>query len=271
MLDLWFLWYYFCACCEKFVSLERKYPMIARSLCLLVSVGLTLAFGDVLTTLNLSTGFNTNGDLITTDLGCDAHWTWGGSFNGDTNPDPNPCGVAAQVVMQTDPDWYPGGGQLPNSSGSEWIARDATTRHNGDDTYSVFFYLANDAGAVLSGQWSAEDLGAIYLNGHIIVESGANFSIFASTSACAPPAPKGCFYPDLQNGLNTLTISILESNDSWEGVRFQGTVTGIGASFVPPSDPPTPVPEPTYWGVLGVMAAAVCLSRRIAPSKFLER
>jgi hypothetical protein len=192
-------------------------------------------------TLNLSTGLDSNANLITTDLGCDANWVQ------TSGPSDSCAGNAGQVVMSGDPDWY--GGWVADGPNSNWITSDASRTGNGAPlpvTYEVSFYLADTAGASLSGSWTVDDGGEISLNGTQLQSLGdGNWSSLS---------PLTTDTTDLVAGLNTLSISITDSDDYLEGVRFEGSVTGDGASFV--------TPEPGSLTLLGLGALALGLMRR---------
>jgi hypothetical protein len=187
-------------------SCYRKAALVAA---ILMALGCPVAFAA---TINLSTGLNAGGNLITTDLGCDAHWT---QVSGPTTA----CGDYAQVAMSGDADWG-GGGWVPNGLNSNWITSDASNPRNGSPlpTYQVQFYLADTTNASLTGSWTIDDQGTISLNGNQIgVLGNGNWGAMSSVSAGA-----GSFVA----GLNTLSITMTLSDNSLEGVRFDGSVTG---------------------------------------------
>lgn len=158
-------------------------------------------------TLNLSTGLDASGNLITSDLGCDAHWTVTGS---------GACsGGAAQVVMPGDADWY--GGWPANGPNSAAITRNASVQDNGNPlpTFSVNFYLADTTGASLSGSWGIDDGGYIALNGNTLATGGCCISMSGVSSSTG-----------FVTGLNTLSIVMTSTDDFLEGVRFEGSVSG---------------------------------------------
>lgn len=178
-------------------------------------------------TLNLSTGLDAGSNLITTDLGCDAHWTQ------TAGPAPSCANSKGQVVMTSDADWY--GGWLADGSSSNWITSNAQTTANGSPlpSYQIQFYLTNTVGATFSGSWAIDDVGTISLNGTQIAALGSGAWGGLSPIGGNPAA-------DLQAGLNTLTITMTNSDDFLEAVRFEGSVTGNGASFSAPSGVPEP-------------------------------
>jgi hypothetical protein len=198
------------------------------------------SFGGV---LNLSTGLDSAGNVITTDHGCDAHWVQvtgpslacaGGGTTG-----------AAEVVLPTDPDWF--GGWLANDTNSAWISSDVTTTQNGSPapTYSITFYLSSTVGASLSGLWSSDDGSIVKLNSATLGTQGGcciyNGSVSDSTAG------------DFLVGANTLSITIQNSDNFLEGVRFNGSVTGQGAAFAP---------EPGSVVLMLMGAGAIVLRRR---------
>ena len=195
--------------------------------------GLPALFGG---TLNLSTGLDSGGSLITTDLGCDAHWV---QVAGPTAACAN---SAAQVVMSSDAGWF--GGWIANGPNSNWITSNASTTANGSPLpgYSVTFFLDNTSGASLSGSWTIDDQGAISLNGNPIGSlGGGNWGSLSSVSASSGFAV----------GANTLRIAMSSSDNFLEGVRFEGSVTGPGASLSP-SHPAVPEPISGWMFVAGM-------------------
>ena len=185
-------------------------------LCLIVALSAPAAFAG---TLNLSTGLDSSGNRITTDLGCDAHWV------AIAGPSTACAGSAAQVVMWGDPDWF--GGWVGSGPNSDWITSNAGTQQNGSPlpSYMIQFYLASTTGASLSGSWTIDDEGTISLNGNQLnyLPSGYWGSL----------NPVSASSSDFVPGLNSLVISMTSSDNYLEGVRFEGSVTGEGASFVP--------------------------------------
>lgn len=191
-------------------------------ICLIALVSASAAMAG---TVNLSTGYDSTGALITTDLGCDANWV--------ETAGPTPaCTPMAQIVMPEDLDWWggwTGDGADPSAGGlaSDWITSDASSTANGSPlpTYSISFYLADVTGASLSGYWYADDGGTIALNGNVLGSQGSCCTYAAPVSASATS--------DFVAGINTLTLSLNSSDDYLDGVRFAGSVTGDGASLVP--------------------------------------
>lgn len=164
--------------------------------------------------INVSTGLDSSGALITTGGQGDANWTVGG------NP--------AQVVVSTSADWY--GGWVADGPNSDWIAINAGTAHNGPApyTFSTTFDLTGyDLSTVsLSGFWTIDDGGMLDLNGNQIDSLSVNNNPWTSLHSFSTIS--SYFLP----GINTLSITITDSDNTYEGVRLQGSVTG------------TTVPEP---------------------------
>lgn len=196
----------------------------------LVLGGLLLAFGPSVGRagiLNLSTGLDSGGTAISTDLGCDAHWQVSGVAA---------CaGGAAQTVRPGDGDWY--SGWAANSASSEWITRNASVTTNGSPlpTFSISFNLTDTAGASLTGSWSSDDSSNLYLNGNLLA-SGAQWGLTAL------PIVNSGFVA----GTNVLSFQMSSSDNYLEGVRFEGTVTGNGAAYGAASA----APEPGSWVLL---------------------
>jgi hypothetical protein len=212
-------------------------------LALAVALGLALGcrVGEVRAdpiTINLATGLDASNNLITTGGAPDAHWTVRG------NP--------AQVVVPGSgdsgfPDWIANG---PNSA---WIARNANDAFgNGLDTYTRTFDLTgfNPATASITGFWTLDDGGTLSLNGHLIGTLDASTTPWFSFHAFSVPAGSPFFNP----GVNTLQISITQTDTFLEGVRLQGTLTAEAAA----------IPEPTSVVLFGLalVGGALCAWRR---------
>ncbi len=154
--------------------------------------------------------------------------------------------ATASVVTPSDADWS--SDWVPNSSTSAWIAYDPTVCcHNGDGDYSTTFTLNSDdlSTVSLSGAWTLDDVGSLYLNGNLIGSLGDvswgslhSFSVAAGSS-------------DFVLGTNTLSIDITFSDSFLEGVNLQGSLSGYT------------VPEPSYLAsVLTCMGILLGFARR---------
>jgi hypothetical protein len=196
----------------------------------------TLAFANAsavqAATINVSTGLDASDNLLLASGLPDAHWV-------ATNPG---GGAPAQAVYPDSPDWY--GGWLPNGPNSLWVARDASTSANGTGTYSTTFNLNGfDLSTVsLTGGWALDDSGIIALNGNTIgaLPAGAWGSLTPVTVAAGSP--------DFVSGLNTLSITITDSDFFLEAVRFEGSVQGTQS---------TPEPATLVSALLGGFGLAV--------------
>ena len=170
-------------------------------------------------TLNVSTGLDASGNLITTDGGYDAHWLVQ-QTDGTYAP--------AQAVMPQDADWY--SGWLPNGPNSDWIARNAFNCCNGPAPYSFTrtFDLLDTTNASFFGGWTIDDQGTLSLNGHLIETLGNGN--WGSLTPFSVDASSG----DFVTGVNTITITITSDDDFKEGVRMDGTVSGdLGTGTTP--------------------------------------
>lgn len=189
-------------------------------------------------TVNLSTGLDSNGNLITADGGCDANWV-------QTAGPANACGGNGQIVTPGDADWY--GGWVGNGPNSDWITSTAAVTANGSPlpTYQISFWLDDTTGAALSGSWTVDDAGYIALNGTTIGSEGdgnwTQLNTLTTNSA------------NLVAGWNSLAITMTDSDNFLEGVRFEGSVTGDGASLAP---------EPGTLALFGLGTLGLGLMRR---------
>lgn len=209
-------------------------------------VGITLAalptFAD---TLNLSTGQDSSGNIISSGGVTDANWT----STVDATYDPT---GATQTVFPNNADWY--GGWTPNTASSDWIARNPNVTDNGPAPYSFFFTfdLADTTGASVSGSWTIDDQGTLTLNGTQIGSLGngnwGGLTAFSDSTAS-----------DFMAGLNTLEITMTSDDDYLEGVDLTGTLNGDIAA----------APEPATWllmaGGLGLGAIGKLRLRKARP------
>jgi hypothetical protein len=168
--------------------------MIAASA--LIAVGLP----SMAQVINVSTGVNPGWNYNTTE--------WG-------------TGVAS-IVTSSDPDWY--GGWVPNDGNSSWIAANPNNTAGNNGTYSLSFNLAGYAlsSVSLSGSWTIDDTGTLYLNGNSLASLGNDN--WGSLYAFSAPIS------DFVAGWNTLSIVGGWTDDYLEGVRLEGDVTGSLAS-----------------------------------------
>ena len=194
--------------------------MIAASA--LIAVALPSMASDI----DVSTGVNPAWNYNTTE--------WG-------------TGVAS-IVTPGDADWY--GGWVPNDASSSWIAANPNSTAGNNGTYSLNFDLSGYtlSSVSLSGSWTIDDAGSLYLNGNLLGSLGnGNWGSLFSFSA-----PNS----DFVAGVNTLSLVGGSTDDFLEGVRLQGDVSGSLAA--------APDAASTF-GLLGLaMAALAGLRRKLA-------
>ena len=165
--------------------------------------------------IDLSTGRDVNDNLITTSGAADAHWTVSEQGGGTG---------FAQVVAPGSADWS---GWSPDGPNSSWIARNANTANNGlaPYTFSCTFDLTGyELSTVsLAGQWGIDDTGILTLNGNQIGSQGSS----GQEGCCWPQSfSVSAGSPFLNQGLNTLAITMTWCDENFGGVRLEGMVTG---------------------------------------------
>ena len=162
--------------------------------------------------INLATGLDASNQLLSTSGAADAHWTVD-QHGGGTAP--------AQVVTASSADGGFFAGWAADGPNSDWIALNANTSAPGPSPYTFYrtFDLtgANLANVSIVGQWAIDDQGTLMLNGNTIA-STASFSLMDFSV----PADS----PFFKQGLNTLTITMTFSDNSYDAVRLEGSVTG---------------------------------------------
>jgi PEP-CTERM motif len=191
-------------------------------------------------TINLATGLDGSGTLQTTGNAGDANWTY-------NDPGVTPNTGSAKVVAPYNAD---SGSWLANGPNSSWIAPYPDLTDNGPApytfarTFDLSGYILSSV--IFSGSWTIDDAGTVALNGTQIssLGSGAWYGLTAFTQGAAT----------LNQGLNTLTITMTSADQHMEAVRLEGSVNGDLA--------PTGVPEPATWALFGLGAAAVGMLRR---------
>ena len=187
------------------------------------SASLTTAGSQRLTAaptfINLSTGLNASFSLIGSNGSPDPHWTVDQAVGGT---------AAAQIVTSAGAD-FSSGAWLADGPNSDWIARNANVTNNGAAPYTFnrTFDLAgyNLSSVLISGGWTIDDGGTLSLNGNQIAALGANN--WGTLNSFSVPAGSAF----LNQGLNTLTITITTSDEFLEAVRLEGGVTvGLAAT-----------------------------------------
>ena len=152
----------------------------------------------------------------------------------------------AGIVTPGDADSGFAGGWVPNSSSSSWVAFDPNnSSDNGLGNYSTTFTLTSSdlATATISGSWTLDDSGSLFLNGNDIgdLADGSWTSLH--------PFSVGAGSGDFVLGTNTLSLDITDSDVFLEGVNLQGSLTGV-------------VPEPsTLFPLAGGLAIMILFAR----------
>lgn len=192
-------------------------------------------------TINLATGLDGSGNLITAGGTSDANWTVVDPTGGTA--------AAAQVVSSSSADFF--GGWVANGPNSDWIAANANTTNNGPAPYTftrTFDLTGFDStsASLTGGMWTIDDGGTLALNGTTLGTLGSG----NWTSLHAFTAPSSDFLP----GVNTLTITITSSDQFEEGVRLEGnlSVNRLIAG----------VPEPSTFVLLGLGLVAGAATRK---------
>lgn len=212
----------------------------------LVAVLCALSLGIVVssasaTNFNFATGQDVHGGIQTNGDSLDANWTQVGA----TSP---LNGSNTYVVGPNTSDWY--GQWLANSSTSSWIAPNPdNSRGNGNFTVSYSFDLTGyqlGTASFSNTAWTIDDTGFVSLNGHQLSSiSNDNWSSLHAFSIDTA---------DLNQGINTLTITSNNSDVFLEAVRFEGMLS---------IDPNTNnVPEPGVLALCGISLLGLVFARR---------
>lgn len=175
------------------------------------------------TSVNLATGLDAAGNLITSGGVNDVNWT--------VTPDPtySPTGIP-QTVFPNNADWF--GDWASNGPNSDWIARDANVTNNGPAPYSFYrtFTLTAaelSSATIIGGAWAIDDSGTLSLNGNTLSTLGTGawggLTSFSATTS------------DFVVGANTLAITMTYDDEYLEAVRLQGTLSFNGSSVPEPS------------------------------------
>jgi hypothetical protein len=202
--------------------------------------------------INVSTGFNASGQLITTNNTADANWvyipqtgtpsesTFGcPSASGSYTP-PAGCTTGTASPLQTvgpgDADWW--GPWASNGPNSDWIT--INPNNSTGNTYGLYYTTFNISGSVptnlcLVGAMGIDDNGLLALNGTAIM---GNLNLYG-------PGPYyggyQSLYPllnipissNLVTGTNVLSLGWGSTDNSLEAFRLQATIQTCGASLIP--------------------------------------
>jgi hypothetical protein len=195
-------------------------------------------------TLNLSaTGLDAINNLINTAGQLDAHWTVEQSSGGF---------APAQVLTSTGANWS--GAWAANGPNSAWIGRSASSPINGGDLYS--FRLAFDLSSFLlssvslGGVWAIDDAGTLSVNDHQI--SSLSTGNWNTLNPFSLPANSGF----LNQGANLLSMKLTSNDNSIEGARFEGFISGTRIDA-------TSAPEPRASLLIATGLAGLLLARSL--------
>jgi RHS repeat-associated protein len=180
--------------------------------------GGSLSFGQTANALlNLSTGLNSSGDLINTGDQADANWTV---------QEPNGTTGAAETVYPNNADWF--SSWAADGANSDWIAQNPNTNKQGAAPYTFTrtFNLTGDqlSNLYLVGDWNVDDTGTLSLNGHVIDTETNPYLNNELFPAFYVPGSSGFF----NQGVNTLTITITESDQNFDGARLEAIIGSSG-------------------------------------------
>jgi hypothetical protein len=190
-----------------------------------------------------ATGLDPLNNLINVASQTDAHWTAEQSSGGF---------ASAQVLTPAGANWS--GAWAPNGPNSAWIGRSANSPNNGPDLYS--FQLAFDLSSFvlstvsLGGLWAIDDTGTLHINGHQISSLGTGN--WTAMNPFSLPANSGF----LNQGANLLSMKLTSTDNSIEGARFQGFISGT------PLDA-TSAPEPRVSLLIATGLAGLLLARSL--------
>ena len=166
--------------------------------------------------LNLSTGLDASGNLITTGDTPDAHWTV--TPAGASTPQP------LLVVAQGNADWCCWQANGPSSS---WIAINPDTNYATNlGPFSTTFNLSgyNLNNLCLVGQMGQYPNGTLLLNGIPITADFAQYNPLSTLSVSLPQSA-------LNAGTNTLSLQWDTTSNSWGVFRLQATLQTCGAKL----------------------------------------
>ncbi|MFZ1086684.1 MAG: Ig-like domain-containing protein [Terracidiphilus sp.] len=171
--------------------------------------------------LNLYTGLDASGNLITTGGTADPHWTV--IPTGATTPQ------TAYVVAPGEGGWSPNWSSYGYADGpvSSVITVDPTTAQGyPDSTYSTTFNLSsyNLNNLCLVGAVQGDPYGTLILNGNVI---SAQYYPWQGLAPINLTLPSGY----LNSGVNTLSYQLASGWDGYEGFRLQGSIQTCGASL----------------------------------------
>jgi hypothetical protein len=197
------------------------------------------AFGSTFTTatsiapINVSTGFNASGQLITTNNTADANWvvyTTGITSTPSEGTFGSPASGTAQPLLTVGPgnaDWY--GYWVANGPSSDWVAINPNSASG--NSYGLYYTTFNIAGSVpanlcLVGAMGVDDNGLLAINGTAITGNVYFWSSGGYSSLYPLNIP---ISSDLVVGQNVLALGWGSVDNSADGFRLKATIQTCGA------------------------------------------
>ena len=185
--------------------------------------------------LNVSTGFDAGGHLITTNNTADANWvvyTTGISSTPSESTFGSPASGTAQPLLTVGPgnaDWY--SGWVANGPSSDWVAINPNSASG--NSHGLYYTTFNIAGSVpanlcLVGAMGVDDNGLLAINGTAITGNVYVYSNGGYSSLHPLNIP---ISSDLVVGQNVLALGWGSVDNSLDGFRLQATIQTCGASL----------------------------------------
>ncbi|MGD0894371.1 MAG: Ig-like domain-containing protein [Terracidiphilus sp.] len=184
--------------------------------------------------INVSTGLNAAGQLITTNNTNDAHWVYIPQSSTPTEttfgcPSSGAgCTTGTALPLQTvgpgDADWY--SAWVANGPGADWIAINPNSTSG--NTFGLYYTTFNISGSVpanqcLVGTMSIDDNGLLAINGTAIMSNINN-----NTTSYGLNIPVTTY---LKTGQNVLSLGWGSTDNYIEGLRLDASIQTCGASF----------------------------------------
>jgi hypothetical protein len=189
--------------------------------------------------INVSTGFNASGQLITTNNTNDANWAYipqtgtpsESTFGCPSSITPTPAGCTTgtatplQTVGPGDTGWWTGGWPA-NGPSSDWI--NLNPNSTSGNTYGLYYTTFNISGSVpsnlcLVGSMWLDDQGLLALNGTAIMNNISGYNTRAY--------PLNIPLTNLVTGENVLSLGWGSTDNAYEAFRLQATIQTCGASL----------------------------------------
>jgi len=229
------------------MNLLSKIKLIFLASFLILSTG---AFGNIM--VLHGTGFDSSGNPLASG-GIDGNWSLSGGSTGSNQ---------AFFIAPGNPDWWPGASgfaayadntNAATFSGSGWISNNASSNFNGPTpyTFSMQFDLSafNLNTVSIVGQWAIANGGTLDVNGHLV--SDLPLSLDSNWGSLHAFSINDTSW--LNPGVNSINLTITNSNDIYEAVRFEGSVTGTPTG--------NSVPEPATLWLFGLGLAGMVIRK----------